>query len=273
MVNGNQEVIEVPGKGFSESLVDADGFSIRYREAGTGEPLVWIHGGGGLRISPVYDMLAETHRVIAFEVPGFGNSAVNDRTQNMQDLADTMLAATTALGIDNFELVGSSFGGKLATWMAVRAPERVNTLVLCSPAAIRLEKPAGAGDRGLGANFLYAHPERQPVMEASPEEIVTKERTFISRVRGPARDAALEAALAELEVQTLVLLGTEDQISRSELGDIYRELMPACQVVMVYDAAHAIDADRPEAVYAVMKDFLARHESFLVREESGLLYP
>ena len=74
-------------------------------------------------------------------------------------------------------------------------------------------------------------------------------------------------------MQTLVLLGTEDQISRSELGDIYRDLMPACQVVMVYDAAHAIDADRPEAVYAVMKDFLTRHESFLVREESGLLYP
>lgn len=273
MVDGNQNMVEVPGKNFSESVVDAHGFSIRYREAGNGDPLIWLHGGGGLRLSPVYDMLAEKHRVIAFEIPGFGESAVNDRSQNMQELADTMLAATTALGIENFDLVGSSFGGKLAAWMAIRAPGRVTTLVLCSPAAIRLERPAGAGDRGLGPDFLYAHPERQPLIEPSPEEIVTKERALISRIRGPARDAELEAGLAELEVQTLVLLGTEDQVSRAELGDIYREIMPACQVVMIYDAAHAIDADRPEAVAAVMQDFLVRQERFLVKEQSELLYP
>jgi pimeloyl-ACP methyl ester carboxylesterase len=273
MADGNQNIVEIPGKGFSESLIDADGFSIRYREAGQGTPAVWLHGGGGLRISPVYDMLAESRRVIAFEIPGFGNSAANERSQNMQELADTVLAAVTALGIDKFDLVGSSFGGKLAAWMAVRAPERVTTLVLCSPAAIRLEKVEGAGDRGLGPNFLYAHPERQPPMEPSSEEIVTKERALISRVRGPARDAELEAALAALEVQTLVLLGTEDRISRSELADIYRGMMPACQVVMIYDAAHAIDADRPDAVASVMQDFLTRQERFLVKEQSGLLYP
>ena len=263
----------MPGKDFSESVVDSDGFSIRYREAGDGEPLIWLHGGGGLRISPVYELLAENHRVIAFEIPGFGESATNDRSQNMQELADTMLAAVTALGIDTFDLVGTSFGGKLAAWMAVRASQRVTTLVLCSPAAIRLERPEGAGDNGLGPEFLYAHPERQPPMEPRPEEIITKERALISRIRGPARDAKLEAGLAELDVQTLVLLGTEDQVSRAELGDIYRDIIPACQVVMIYDAAHAIDADRPEAVASVMQDFLARHERFLVREQSGLLYP
>jgi pimeloyl-ACP methyl ester carboxylesterase len=273
MVDGNQNIVEMPGKDFSESVIDADGFSIRYRERGAGEALIWLHGGGGLRISPVYDMLSETYRVIAFEVPGFGDSEVNDRSQNMRELADTMLAATTALGIETFSLAGSSFGGKLAAWMAILAPERVTTLVLCSPAAIRLERPEGAGDRGLGPEFLYAHPERQPTIEPRPEEIITKERTLISRIRGPARDAELEAGLAELEVQTLVLLGTEDKISRAELGDIYREIMPACQVVMIYDAAHAIDADRPEAVIAVMQDFLARQERFLVKDQSGLLYP
>ena len=118
MVDGSQDMVEMPGKGFSESRIDADGFSIRYREAGKGDPLIWLHGGGGLRISPVYDMLAETRRVIAFEIPGFGDSAVNDRSESMAGLAETMLAAVSALGIDNFDLVGSSFGGKLAAWMA-----------------------------------------------------------------------------------------------------------------------------------------------------------
>jgi pimeloyl-ACP methyl ester carboxylesterase len=273
MVDGNQEIVEVPGRGFSESFVDADGFSIRYLEAGNGAPLIWLHGGGGLRLSRAHDIMSRSHRVIAFEAPGFGTSPVNDRTQSMRELADTMLAAVTALGIEQFDLAGNSFGGKLAAWMAVRAPDRVGTLVLLSPAAIRLPRPENAGDRGLGPDFLYAHPERQPPADPSPEEVVTKERELIGRIRGPARDSELEDELAKLEIQTLVLLGTEDRISRAELGDIYRDLMPACQVVMVYDAAHAVDADRPEAVTAVMQDFLDRHEQFLVRETSGLLYP
>ncbi len=273
MVDGNQSAIELPGKDFSESRVEADGFSIRYLESGSGYPLIWMHGGAGLRLSRTHDLLALKRRVIAFEIPGFGESPANDRTQSMKELAETMLQAISALGIDEFDLVGNSFGGKLVAWMAVCAPERVQTLVLVSPAAIRLPKPDDAGDRGLGPDFLYAHPERQPPFEPRSEEVVTKERALISRIRGPARDEELESSLAELEVQTLVLLGTEDRISRAELGDIYRELMPACQVVMVYDAAHALDADRPEAVTSVMEDFLDRHEQFLVRETSGLLYP
>ena len=95
----------------------------------------------------------------------------------------------------------------------------------------------------------------------------------MKRLRGPARDAELESRLAELETQTLVLFGTEDQVTPCELGEIYRAIMPACQQVLIYDAAHAIDAERPEAVTAVMQDFLSRHESFLVKDQSGLLYP
>jgi pimeloyl-ACP methyl ester carboxylesterase len=258
---------------FVEATVEVDGYTIRYLEAGIGQPLIWFHGGGGIRLSPVYDNLAEHYRVIAFEIPGFGNSAVNDRSEDMQALACTMLEAITALGIENFDLAGTSFGGSLACWIATEAPERITTLVLCSPAAIRHELAPGETPKPVTPAMLYHHPERQPPAAPRNAEIGEKEVALMKRLRGPARNAELESRLAELETQTLVLFGTEDQVTPCDLGEIYRAIMPACQQVLIYDAAHAIDADRPEAVTAVMQDFLSRHESFLVKDQSGLLYP
>jgi pimeloyl-ACP methyl ester carboxylesterase len=79
--------------------------------------------------------------------------------------------------------------------------------------------------------------------------------------------------MRELAVPTLVLFGTEDRITPPELGRRYVELLPNGHLMLVYDAAHAIDGDRPEAFAAIAEDFLERHEQFVVRRESGVLYP
>jgi pimeloyl-ACP methyl ester carboxylesterase len=57
---------------FYEAYVEADGFRIRYLEAGHGPALLHLHGAGGVRLSPAHDLLAEKFRVIAIEMPGFG---------------------------------------------------------------------------------------------------------------------------------------------------------------------------------------------------------
>src|SRR6266849_3060428 len=97
---------------FREGHVDADGFRIRYCEAGEGVPLVHLHGAGGLRLTPAHDLLARHFRVIAFEMPGFGNSPENTRTQTMPELAATMARAADALRLDLFNLMGTSLGAK-----------------------------------------------------------------------------------------------------------------------------------------------------------------
>ena len=78
--------------GFGEGFVEADGFRIRYVAAGEGTPLVHLHGAGGLRLTPAHEALSRAYRVIAFEMPGFGNSAENTRSQDMPALAATMAA-------------------------------------------------------------------------------------------------------------------------------------------------------------------------------------
>src|SRR5690349_10536010 len=122
---------------FTERHIEADGFEIRYMEAGEGPPLVCFHGAGGLRLSRGHELLAERHRLIALEAPGFGASPVNQRSRSMMELAATMEAAIGALHLERFSLWGISFGGKLALSLAIRAPERLEALVLAAPAAIR----------------------------------------------------------------------------------------------------------------------------------------
>src|ERR1700732_671591 len=93
-------------------------------EAGEGPPLVHLHGAGGLRLTPAHDLLARQFRGIAFEMPGFGQSAEHTRTQSMPELAPTMAAAADKLGLDRFNLMGTSFGGKTALWLALQQPAR-----------------------------------------------------------------------------------------------------------------------------------------------------
>jgi pimeloyl-ACP methyl ester carboxylesterase len=88
-----------------------------------------------------------------------------------------------------------------------------------------------------------------------------------------ARDPDLERRMGSLDVATLVVWGTEDRVIPAEMGREYAAIMPRCRLVFIYDAGHAIDADRPEAFAAVTGDFLNRGEQFVVRQESALLYP
>src|SRR5437763_14238069 len=94
-------------------------------EAGEGPALMHLHGAGGLRLSPAHDLLAKQFRVIAFEMPGFGASAENTKTQSMPELAATMAAAADKLRLNQYNLIGTSFGSKTALWMALHQPERV----------------------------------------------------------------------------------------------------------------------------------------------------
>ena len=260
---------------FSERFVQVDGFLIRYCEAGNGDALVCLHGGGGLRLSGTHDMLAQHRRIIAFEVPGFGKSAENTRSDSMDSLARTMNTAIASLGIERYSLLGISFGGKLSLAMAMAKPEPVDAIVLLGPAAIRLEgkaPPPTQVSPQEALRLLYAHPERQPPQEPMSPETAVKNRKISERLIGPARDSEFEKHMTALQMPVLALFGTSDRVIPPEVAHLYKEILPNCHIIMVYDAAHAIDADRPEAVSVVIEDFLTRGDKFLVRNTSGLLY-
>jgi pimeloyl-ACP methyl ester carboxylesterase len=263
-----------PGAAFREGFVEADGCRIRYMEAGDGPPLVHLHGAGGLRLSPAHDLLAKQFRVIAFEMPGFGESAENTKTQSMSQLAATMAAAADKLGLDRFNLMGTSFGGKTALCLALQYPERILAAVLEAPAAIRQKgaRPS-SGTPEERARQLYAHPERMPPLPPNDPAVQAKQQTLVRRLIGPDRDPEFEARLRDLAAPTLVVFGTRDRMIAPEMGHFYKELIPNCHLVFVYDAGHAIGAERPEAFVEVVADFLERHEAFIISRTETVIHP
>lgn len=258
---------------FTESTVDADGFSVRYLDGGQGHPVLVLHGGGGLQHNPTHDLLAETNRVIAIEIPGFGDSPVNDRSSSLLDLAQTVLAVADALKLERFSLVGTSFGGALAGWVATQAPDRVDKLVLISPAAIRPDgsaSPLNAGPEELKA-LLFGHPERYELPVVPPE--VAEKNASMFKLLGPGRDPELEKRLSTFSAPTLVVFGELDRLTPVELGRLYVELLPDAYLAIVYDAGHSLEIERPEATAEIVGDFLDRGSVFAVTQEPTLLFP
>jgi pimeloyl-ACP methyl ester carboxylesterase len=261
------------GLAFQEGSVDADGFRIRYQEAGEGPPLVHLHGAGGLRLTPAHDLLSRAFRVIAFEMPGFGTTE-NQKTQTVQDLATTMAAAGESLGLSQFNLIGTSFGGTVAAWMAVQRRDLVAALVLDAPSMIRPEgsEPVSGSPEEI-AHRLYAHPERVPPIPAVEPATAARRLTFVRRLGGPTRNTDVEEGLRRLKVPTLVLFGTQDRVIPARMGRVYKELIPDAHLVFVYDAGHAVMVERPEAFAEVVIDFLERTDAFIINRTKTVVFP
>jgi 4,5:9,10-diseco-3-hydroxy-5,9,17-trioxoandrosta-1(10),2-diene-4-oate hydrolase len=262
------------GTTFQEKFVDADGFHIRYLEAGSGQPLVHFHGAGGLHLYRSHELLAQKYRVILFEVPGFGESATNERSQSTEELGRTMADAVTALGIEQFNLMGNSFGGRLALYTALGVPERVQSLLLVAPAAILPEhhtRPQDISPAELNRR-LFAHPERVDLPAPVSAEVRAKQGALTRRLVTLSR-SELEARMAGFHPPVLVVWGTEDRMIPPEMGRVYVEKLPNAFFVLLYDAGHEADAERPEAFTDLAVEFIDRREGFVVNDRSGVVHP
>jgi pimeloyl-ACP methyl ester carboxylesterase len=92
-------------------------------------------------------------------------------------------------------------------------------------------------------------------------------------IRPETRGVELERRLADVAPPTLVLFGTADDAVPPAMGRVYKERIPSCHLVFVYDAAHAISTDRPEAFAEVVADFLERREAFVISRAPTVIHP
>ncbi|HET6829912.1 MAG TPA: alpha/beta fold hydrolase [Solirubrobacterales bacterium] len=126
--------------------IEAAGNEISYCEAGEGPPLLCLHGLGGTKASflPTLAALApEGHRVIAIDLPGFGDSSKpHAAPYDAPWFATVVGAALDAFGYERANIAGNSMGGRIAIELGMSAPERVDRLVLLAPALAWLrERP------------------------------------------------------------------------------------------------------------------------------------
>ena len=147
--------------------VEAGGRAIRYLEAGTqhqGRPVVLIHGFGGDLNNWLFTQpsLAETHRVIALDLPGHGGSSKDVGSGDLTTLSRTLSAFLDVLDISQAHLVGHSLGGAVALRIALDGPARIASLSLICPTGLGKEI-----DGAFMRDFITAGRRKQllPVLE------------------------------------------------------------------------------------------------------------
>src|SRR5437763_636404 len=123
---------------FEQRVAQAEGCQLRYLDSGSGSrAVVMLHGAGGLRQDEhVFNTLVDRgYRVIAPSMPGFDESTPGSTT-SVVDTADVMAAFIGQVAGGPAAVVGESFGGNVASWVAIRHPEVVDRLVLAAPAGL-----------------------------------------------------------------------------------------------------------------------------------------
>jgi pimeloyl-ACP methyl ester carboxylesterase len=238
---------------YAEGLLQAGEHQLRYVEAGEGQPLVWLHGGFGLYPSVGTDLLADSFRVVAIELPGFGSSVQLDSARTFDELSEQVADAIQALGFSTYFLHGTSFGGAVALHIALNHPDRVTRLILESPAAFR---PPGWTPPDLETirRGLFRHPERARRAQIDPE-VMQRQREFVNRLSLTLDREALGGRLRDLTVPTLVIFGDADTLTPADLAPLYCEHAPDCRLVVIRDAAHVISSDQPEDYAASVTEF------------------
>jgi len=260
---------------FKEDHVEVDGFRIRYWESGPAQPAGAVVMLESLTwgLSKLRDALVQKYRVIALELPGFGESPANTRSQSVPELANTVARAAAQVAPETYTLIGTSFGANVALWQTLQSPDPVEALVLISPTTLLPAADLSAGTPAERARQLFAHPEKAQGLPAVDPTIVAKEQALVQRLTGGVHDAEAERRLGEIPCATLVLFGSEDKIIAPEAARMYRERIPNSNLSFVYDAGHLIEAERPEALVNAVLDYVELRETFIVGRQTGIINP
>jgi pimeloyl-ACP methyl ester carboxylesterase len=150
---------------FVRHTIDINGCKLSFARAGTGLPLLYLHGTDGLAEWPaILDALVERFDVIVPDHPGFGASEGPAWIDEVSDVAYCYLDAIEALGLAGVHVVGQSLGGWIALEMAVRSTHRLRSLTLISAAGIHVKGVPKADifmiDPEEQARLAYADPKR-----------------------------------------------------------------------------------------------------------------
>jgi pimeloyl-ACP methyl ester carboxylesterase len=269
--------------------VTIGGRSVNVIELGSGLPVVFIHGLSGswqnwLEQLPVF---AREHRVIAFDLPGFGESEMPAEKSSISGYGRFVEALLDELGVSSAAVVGNSMGGFIGIEVAIRFPQRVERLVLVSAAGLSIEYlrneralavlatldtrlAAYTGWMASRSDALARRPRARRMIfgivahrpDLLPGPLVAEQ------VRGsgkpgfvPALDALtdypIRDRLGEIACPVLIVWGSEDKLVPARDADEFARLIPNSRKVVWRETGHVAMLERPVAFNRLVEAFLA----------------
>ena len=279
--------VEFPRAGYAKP----GGIDTFYLEAGEGPPVLLLHGLGATNASmlPTLADLARDHRVIAPDLPGFGESAKPIRSYDAGYYAEWVLALMDELGIDRADLVGNSMGGRIAIEAGLVSPERIRSTVLLAPSPAFMKRrqfvrivrflrpelalvPLPVPTRRVvtGIKQMFSRPDRlaDAWYWSAADEFVRIFNTARGRIAffAAARQIYLEEPwgqtgfwdrLPGLEVPSLFVWGRRDRLVPAAFAAHVERVLPAATSVVLEDCGHVPQFELPERTHALAREFLS----------------
>jgi pimeloyl-ACP methyl ester carboxylesterase len=263
--------------------IDARGIETSYLEAGSGEPVIMLHGSGpGVSALANWQhnigTLAQRFHVLAPDIVGFGaTERPDDLVYSLRTWTDHIWAFVDAHGIEKTAVVGNSLGGRIALQMATDRPDRITKMVLMGTpgvgmtpteglAALRAYEPSHDAMRDLLRNYFAVDPT-----------MITDELVAI-RYEASIADGAYEAyramffdprhagsqlGITESEVRaiatpTLLVHGREDKVVPMQVSVMMLGLLPNADLHVFSACGHWTQIERADEFSALVADYLAR---------------
>jgi pimeloyl-ACP methyl ester carboxylesterase len=249
--------------------IDIAGIAIDTEIAGTGPPLLFLHGGDYVAQNRGFlDRLARRFRVLAPRHPGFGHTPRPDWFRSVHDIAYLYLDLLDRLDLQETVLVGSSLGGWIALEMAVRSQARLGRLVLIDTLGVKFgtrEERDIADIYALPADEVLRRTFADPARHVPDYAILDdREALAIARDREATslygwkpymHDPALVHWLHRVTRPALVLWGDKDGIVTPSHGERLAAALPNASFEQIAAAAHYPQIEQPDAVAAAIERF------------------
>jgi pimeloyl-ACP methyl ester carboxylesterase len=255
--------------GFERQQIRVNGADVVLFTGGSGEPLVFLHGGGTVSGFNCSASWARKFKVYLPYHPGFGESPDSAAIASIDDYVLHYLELLDHLKLDKVRLVGFSMGGWIAATLATQNSHRLKKLGLVAPAGLRVaEHPT--------TDIFRLKPDELPAYLAQDLSVLAP---YVPDPHGPdfleflvndyhemssfARlawerpyDPNLAKWLHRIDVPTLLLYGDKDRITPAHQSKTWERLIPNAKVHIVKDAGHLVLDEKEEAPKAVL-DFLS----------------
>jgi 4,5:9,10-diseco-3-hydroxy-5,9,17-trioxoandrosta-1(10),2-diene-4-oate hydrolase len=267
------------------------GFPIRYLAAGSGPPLVLVHGDGESAATWqwVLPAFGRTHRVLAPDLPGRSAKPEPAARYTPEFFAGFLGAFLDALGVDQAPLVGNSLGGLAVLHLALRTPHRAESVVLVSSSGLGRDvtpaqrlltlpvygdaqaawatTPLGRAQRILSrAPLLFARPDRAPLGWVREQYRLASLPRFLESTLGSLRELmdlggqrereVVLDRLPTLHLPALVVWGERDRVVPvSQAREAVARLAQG-QLVVIPDCGHQPQVECPRHFAEAVDGFL-----------------
>jgi pimeloyl-ACP methyl ester carboxylesterase len=259
--------------------VEVSGLRIAYERAGSGPPLVLVHGyvgDGPTAWRRQIDDLSDEFTVVAWDAPGAGGSSDPPASFGLRDYADCLADFVDAIGLRRPSVAGLSFGGALALALYRQHPSVPATLILASayagwagslPADVaeqRLRQALELANR-TPAEFVGA---LLPTMfsESTPAQVVEEfgatmlefhPEGFRAMARASAEDVS--DVLPRIDVPTLLVYGDNDVRAPRNVAEDLHAAIPRSTLVVLRGVGHVCNVEAPGQFNREIREFLREH--------------